>query len=114
VINFKDGTKRVKPFKVNVACLRKYRRLLGDSGKGINLRSGLVVLAPGVSVGRHCTTAKEEAIVFLEGRARFYYGQKSFLQIKAPAFIYVPKDVVHDIKNIANKPLKYIYITTAC
>ncbi|MCU0651828.1 MAG: cupin domain-containing protein [Candidatus Omnitrophica bacterium] len=91
---------------------KNFLRLLGKDLPGINLRSGLVVLRPGESVGEHTTGNKEEAVVILEGKARFFYGRgKSFVACEK-SFIYVSPETLHDVKNIGRSILRYVYITS--
>jgi len=103
----------IKISAVKLANRKKFFRLLGKNLPGINLRSGVVVLKPGESVGKHITENKEEAIIILEGKARFFYaGKKSFIALEQ-SFIYVPPDTLHDLKNTGKNTLKYVYITSA-
>lgn len=104
---FKKMTKPVvKLLKGN----NRFKRLLGDSKKKQGLRSGFVVLRPGEFVGEHSTGTKEEIVIVLEGRAHFYYGKKKVI-LKESTFLYVPVKTTHNVKNVGQGPLKYVYIT---
>ena len=98
---------------IKLTSKKKFLRLLGESLPGINLRSGLVVLKAGEAVGEHTTEHKEEAIIILEGKARFFYGRKKSFIVSKNSFIYVPPDTLHDVKNIGKRFLRYIYITSS-
>lgn len=91
---------------------RKFTRLVGIPGQIIGMRSGFVVLNSGKSVGLHNTEYKEEAIIILKGKANISYGSKS-TTVREGSFIYVPRNTFHNVENVGNVPLKYVYVTTA-
>jgi len=104
--------KRTTPFKVELKGRKRFLRLLGSPGKGVNLRAGLVNLTPKEAVGEHITDQKEEAIFIIRGTAKVYYGRKVSFIARAKSFIYIPPDTRHDIENIGKSRLEYIYITS--
>lgn len=101
----------MKPFLIKLAGKKKFLRLLGEKGKGVNLRSGLVVLKPGEAIGEHITDNKEEAILFLEGKAKLYYSRRYSIIAGKNSFVYIPVNTRHDVKNIGRALLKYIYLS---
>jgi len=100
------------PFVKKLLSRVRFKRLAGDSAKSSGLKSGLVSLKPGEAVGSHCTGNKEEALIILEGRAKVFYGKKCASAGKG-CFVYIPRDIVHDVKNIGAGLLKYVYVTAS-
>lgn len=96
----------------SLRCANKFKRLVGVHGQVKGMRSGFVVLLKNESVGQHNTGRKEEAIIILEGKARLYYRKKS-ITVEENSFLYIPKNTVHDMKNIGSLPLKYVYVTVS-
>ncbi|MFH1281277.1 MAG: cupin domain-containing protein [Candidatus Omnitrophota bacterium] len=105
-----------KLFPEKVFCTRltgrqRFLRLFGESGKRFGLASGLVRLKSQESVGRHKTQNKEEALIILQGQALVSFGKRSRIKVKKNCFVYIPPQTDHDLKNIGQDILKYIYIT---
>lgn len=92
--------------------LKNFERLVGVHGQVKGMRSGFVVLQKNESVGQHNTGEKEEAIIILKGKARLYYRTKS-ITVGENSFLYIPKNTVHDMKNVSSVPLKYVYVTVS-
>ena len=86
------------------------RMLLGGPPQTGGMRSGVVVLAPGASVGRHTTGAREEVIVVLEGRGEVRVEGRASLAVDAGTAAYVPPATVHDVANTADAPFRYVYV----
>jgi len=74
---------------------------LGSSGKevtpvlagppeSVKMKSGLVILAPGKSVGKHSTEGNEELLVVFEGQGVMTFEGGSKLQMKANSAVYCP------------------------
>jgi mannose-6-phosphate isomerase-like protein (cupin superfamily) len=74
------------------------------------MRSGVVVLGPGESVGRHSTGTREELIVVLEGRGEVRIEGAAALAIEAGLAAYVPPATAHDVVNRGEVPLRYVYV----
>lgn len=89
------------------------RRLLGGPPETAGMRAGLVVLAPGASVGRHTTGDREEVIVALEGRGEVRVEGEAALALAAGTAAYVPPRREHDVVNTAEGPLRYVYVVAA-
>jgi len=76
------------------------------------MKSGYVTLKPGEAVGEHVTSGREEAILVLEGQASVYCEQKLFSIAEAESLVYIPPEMVHDIKNEGSGKLRYVYVIT--
>jgi mannose-6-phosphate isomerase-like protein (cupin superfamily) len=87
-----------------------YLRLLGGPPESAGMRSGLVVLQPGKSVGKHSTEAYEEMIVVLEGSGKMILADGRELAFAGGAALYCPPDTEHDMINTGSVPLRYVYI----
>jgi len=76
------------------------------------LQSGLVVLRPKTSCGKHSTENYEELLIVLEGKGKVEIkGQRSVL-IKPNVAVYHPPHTEHNVVNTGKELLKYIYIVT--
>jgi len=83
-------------------------RLLGlEETKQV--KSGLVVLKPGENVGLHITEKREEVIVILEGNA-MVEDEKERQNVTVGQIIYIPPETKHNVTNIGDNNLRYIYI----
>ncbi len=88
----------------------EYLRVLGGPPETVTMRSGLVVLLPAESVGKHSTGAYEEMIVVLDGEGGMLLGDGSVLQLKAHVVAYCPPGTEHDVRNTGDRPLRYLYV----
>lgn len=104
--------KNGKVFCTQLKAGQRFLRLLGNSDKAKGLKAGLVTLKPKASIGEHKTENKEEVLIILKGSATVYYGRGK--KIKAPknSFVFIPSEILHNVKNPGNKILQYIYVTT--
>ena len=87
------------------------RVVLGGPPQTAGMRSGVVVLQPGASVGRHNTGEREEIIVLLEGRGEVRVAGVPPLAVEAGTAAYVPPRRSHDVVNTGERPLRYVYVT---
>jgi len=87
-----------------------YLRLLGGPPETSTMRSGLVTLAPGKSVGRHNTEKYEEVLIILEGSAAVSVSAGGSIQVPEGYGFYCPPHTEHDVKNIGGGLLRYVYI----
>jgi quercetin dioxygenase-like cupin family protein len=87
-----------------------YQRVLGGPPETSTMRSGLVVLAPGASVGKHNTDSYEEMIVVFEGRAEIRITGQPALQVEPGIVAYCSPHIEHDVFNVRGTPLRYLYI----
>ena len=84
--------------------------LLGGPPESVSMRSGLVTLSAGSSVGRHNTGNHEELIIVFEGQGDLQISGQDSLAISAGVAAYCPPDTDHDVVNTGASPLRYIYV----
>jgi mannose-6-phosphate isomerase-like protein (cupin superfamily) len=89
---------------------RDHLPLLGGPPETVTMRSGLVVLAPGRSVGRHTTDGNEELLVVLEGTGRMIITGEEALPVEAGTAVYCPPGREHDVFNTGTADLRYVYV----
>ena len=90
---------------------KDYLSLLQGPPETVTMHSGLVVLAPGKSVGRHGTKGNEEIVIVLEGKGemRFFTGRGP-VSLEAGMAAYCPPKTEHDVFNTGKETLKYVYV----
>ncbi len=74
------------------------------------MKSGLVILAPGKSVGKRSIERNEEILVVLEGEMTFNDGSK--LPVKANSAVYCPPQTEHNVTSSGTGPLRYVYMVS--
>lgn len=84
--------------------------ILSGPPETVSMKSGFVVLDPGQSVGKHTTGRHEEILVILEGVGKMIFSDGSKIELKAQSALYCPPETEHDVKNIGNRPLHYVYV----
>jgi oxalate decarboxylase/phosphoglucose isomerase-like protein (cupin superfamily) len=99
-----------QPFARPLACAEGYCRLLEGVPQTSGMRSGLVRLKPGESVGEHSTGKNEEALVVLHGQGEATVEAHPAIAFRAPALVYVPTASKHNITNTGNEPLEYVFV----
>ena len=77
-----------------------------------NLTSGFVSLAPKEEVGRHSTENYEEMLIILSGIGELEIQGQDSITITAHQVAYVPPETGHNVINVGNEPLNYIFIVT--
>jgi len=87
-----------------------YIRILGGPPETLSMRSGLVTLAPKKSVGKHNTENYEELVIILDGQAEIQIIGGEKFQLAKGFAAYVPPHTEHDVLNIGNCTLRYIYV----
>jgi mannose-6-phosphate isomerase-like protein (cupin superfamily) len=90
----------------------KELRILGGAPESYRMRAGLIVLAPGDSVGRHSTQQNEEVLVVLEGSGEMVFGDGSKLPGHANSALYCPPETTHDVVNTGHAVLRYVYVVS--
>ncbi len=80
-------------------------------GETKRLKSGLVILNPGESVGEHVTAGREEAIVVLDGEATVI-DEGIIGRVAAGQLVYIAPERRHDVRNDSTRQLRYVYIVT--
>ena len=103
---------KLKPLRVKLTGNKKYLRLLGGSPDTAGLRSGYVRLKPKEEIGHHSTESKEEVLVILEGKAKVCFDRNPSILSAGNSFVYIPPHTGHNVINVGNTVLKYIYIVT--
>jgi len=86
--------------------------LLHGSPQTGGVRSGLVRLKSGETVGWHTTGENEETLVILSGQGEARVAGRSAVQFTAPAMIYIPPATRHNVANTGVEPLKYVYVVS--
>lgn len=89
---------------------KSYLLLLGGPPETASMRSGLVTLAPGASIGKHNTEKFEEMLVPLAGEGELRITGRLAVRIKPGLITYAPAHTEHDVTNIGLEPLRYIFI----
>jgi mannose-6-phosphate isomerase-like protein (cupin superfamily) len=74
------------------------------------MKSGLVSLEPGSSVGAHSTLDREEMLVILEGEGEAHVSGHPPLAINAGHAVYIPPRHEHNIHNRGTGHLRYVYV----
>jgi len=89
-----------------------YQELLSGAPTSAGMKSGLVVLAPGKSVGEHSTGDHEEMVVVLEGKGEMVLADGRKLPIGPNSSAYSPPGTEHDVINTGSGVLRYIYVVS--
>jgi len=74
------------------------------------MRSGLMRLKPGATVGWHTTGRNEEALVILRGQGEALIDGQPKQTFVGPAFAYIPPVTRHNVSNTGNELLEYVYV----
>lgn len=75
-----------------------------------SLRSGLVTLAPGKSIGVHNSGVNEEMLVPLEGTGELRFPDRPAIALRPGVVTYAPAHSEHDVFNTGTERLRYIFI----
>jgi mannose-6-phosphate isomerase-like protein (cupin superfamily) len=89
---------------------KEYMRILGGPPETVTMHSGLVVLEPGKSVGKHNTKNYEEVLVVLEGAGEMVITGGPTLELRGGSIAYCPPRMEHDVICTGSVKLKYVYI----
>jgi len=92
---------------------KDYLQLLGGAPESVTMRSGLVILAPQHSVGKHSTGQNEEILIVLAGKGEMMFKDKHSLPVEANHAVYCPPQTEHDVKNTGTDELRYVYVVAA-
>jgi mannose-6-phosphate isomerase-like protein (cupin superfamily)/predicted enzyme related to lactoylglutathione lyase len=90
-----------------------HQELLSGPPASVGMRSGLVVLAPGKSVGKHSTEEHEEMIIVLEGHGQMILSDGKKVDVNPQAVAYSPPGTEHDVINTGSELLRYIYVVAS-
>ena len=105
----KQGPQVAKVVPLNVHG-SEYQPVLSGPPETVTMHSGLVVLAPDHSVGKHSTGRHEEVLIVLEGKGEMILGDGHTLPVEANHAVYCPPGTTHDVRNTGRKPLRYVYV----
>jgi quercetin dioxygenase-like cupin family protein len=108
----KTVLKKIKPLIIKLKGNAKFRRLLKGRPQTLGFRAGLVNLKRGHQIGEHTTSAKEELIVVLSGRAEISFSGYPALTAKVDSLVYIPAYTKHNVSNIGTGTLRYVYMVT--
>ncbi|HXJ87654.1 MAG TPA: cupin domain-containing protein [Candidatus Binatia bacterium] len=89
---------------------KDYLQILAGPPETVTMKSGLVVLAHGKSVGKHSTGKHEEVLVVLSGKGEMTFGDGSTLPVEANHALYCPPKTEHNVTNTGTDELRYVYI----
>ena len=92
---------------------KDYLQVLGGPPESVTMKSGLVVLAPNKSVGKHSTGQHEELLVVLEGQGEMSFKDGSTLGVKANHALYCPPETEHNVTNTGRNVLRYVYVVAS-
>jgi mannose-6-phosphate isomerase-like protein (cupin superfamily) len=98
-----------QPLSLSLECPARDCLLLGGA-QTTGMRSGLVRLKPGESVGRHSTEDHEEALVILQGEGRADVEGHQSVSISSRRLIYIPPHAYHNVTNTGAELLEYVYV----
>lgn len=76
----------------------------------VTMKSGLVILPPGQSVGKHSTGSHEEMLVILEGGGAMTFADGKRLEVDPDHILYCPPQTEHDVTNTGSGALRYVCI----
>lgn len=89
----------------------KYVPLLRD-GDAVEMKSGLVTLAPGESVGEHSTGQHEEQLVIMDGTGSVEAEGLPKQAVTRGNFVYIPPQTKHNVFAANDHSLQYVYIVS--
>ncbi len=92
---------------------KDYLPVLTGPPETVTMKSGLEVLAPNQSVGKHSTGQHEELLVVLEGQGEMSFKDGSKLEVKANHAIYCPPETEHNVTNTGRSVLRYVYVVAS-
>ena len=87
-----------------------YQKVLAGPPQTVSMESGLVILAPAKSVGKHSTKSYEEAVIVLAGTGEMRITDGQTLKLKPNVVAYCPPLTEHDVVNTGSVPLRYLYV----
>jgi len=74
------------------------------------MRSGFVRLKPTETVGWHTTGRNEESLVILRGSGEVLLANEPSKPFTAPALVYIPPLMRHNVANTGKEVLEYVYV----
>jgi len=92
---------------------KDYLQVLAGPPESVTMKSGLEVLAPNKSVGKHSAGQHEELLVVLEGQGEMSFKDGSKLDVKANHAIYCPPETEHNVTNTGRSVLRHVYVVVS-
>jgi mannose-6-phosphate isomerase-like protein (cupin superfamily) len=96
--------------EINLDCSGGDCPLLKGPPQTAGMRSGVVRLKPGESVGWHSTGQNEESLVILHGTGTAFLEGPGNLGFFAPQIVYIPPTTKHNVQNTGSDLLEYVYV----
>ena len=99
-----------QPLTLGLQCAGGDCPLLKGIPQTAGMRSGFVRLEPGQTVGWHTTGKNEESLVILKGRGEARLEGQAARPFSAPALVYIPPAMKHNVANTGREVLEYVYV----
>jgi mannose-6-phosphate isomerase-like protein (cupin superfamily) len=99
-----------QPLNLPLECPEGDCPLLRGVPQTAGMRSGFVRLKLGGTVGWHTTGKNEESLVVLRGRGEARIEGEPSRPFAAPALVYIPPATRHNVANVGNQLLEYVYV----
>jgi mannose-6-phosphate isomerase-like protein (cupin superfamily) len=109
-ISISSQEQRYRPLSFSLECAGNDCPLLRGAPQTTGMRSGLVRLKPGESVGVHSTGEHEEALVILRGQGKAEVEGRSAVPLLARMLAYIPPRSRHNVTNTGTELLEYVYV----
>ena len=103
-------TPKPRPLTMALQCAAGDCPLLKGAPQTAGMRSGFVRLKPGETVGWHTTGKNEESLVILVGRGEALLEGQPSRAFAAPALVYIPPAMNHNVANTGKELLEYVYV----
>jgi len=103
-------TPKPQPLTLPLQCEGGYCMLLQGTPQTAGMRSGLVRLKAGESIGEHTTGKNEESLVVLRGQGEARIEGHPAISFTAPALVYIPSASRHNVVNTASDLLEYVFV----
>ena len=103
-------TAKPQPLTLALQCAGGDCPLLEGAPQTAGMRSGYVRLKPGEAVGWHTTGKNEESLVILTGRGEALLEGQKARTFSAPALVYIPSAMKHNVANTGKGILEYVYV----
>jgi mannose-6-phosphate isomerase-like protein (cupin superfamily) len=103
-------TPKPQPLTLPLQCEGGYCMLLQGTPQTAGMRSGLVRLKAGESIGEHTTGKNEESLVVLRGQGEARIEGHPAIAFTAPALVYIPSASRHNVVNSGSDRLEYVFV----
>jgi mannose-6-phosphate isomerase-like protein (cupin superfamily) len=103
-------TAKPQPLALALQCAGGDCPLLKGAPQTAGMRSGYVRLKPGETVGWHTTGKNEESLVILTGGGEARLEGQKARAFSAPALVYIPAAMKHNVANTGKGILEYVYV----